>query len=63
VKGVEGDITSLVGGAKSAPVAGSKSKQAGSAGGEGGYTDSLLDAKRRAREKMRQTDGAEKPNG
>ena len=64
-RGVEGDITTVVGGAKSTPVSGDKSRGSRAAG-DAGHTDSLLDAKRRAREKMRQADAAvspEKPNG
>jgi len=56
-KGVEGDITSIVGGAtdKPAPAASHKIESKGL----GGYTSSLLDAKRRAQDEIRRKEKGE----
>ena len=55
-KGVEGDISKLVGGAadKPIPAAPKKVEPKGEPGGPGGHTGSLLEAKRRAQQQIRQ---------
>jgi len=52
-KGVEGDITQVVGGATNKPVP-SVPKKAEGPGAPGGYTGSLLEAKRRAQQKIKE---------
>jgi hypothetical protein len=54
--GVEGDITQVVGGATNKPVpsAPKKKEGAGAAAGGAGYTGSLLEAKRRAQQKIKE---------
>jgi hypothetical protein len=55
-KGVEGDITKLVGGASDKPIPPppKKIEPKGAGVGEGGHTSSLLEAKRRAQQKIKE---------
>src|SRR4051812_38552428 len=54
-KGVEGDITQVVGGATNKPVPSAPKKTEGAGSGAGaGYTGSLLEAKRRAQQKIKE---------
>jgi uncharacterized membrane protein len=59
-KGVEGDITEVVGGASNKPIpaAPKKTEKAG-AGAGAGYTGSLLEAKRRAQQKIKEKEQGE----
>jgi hypothetical protein len=60
-KGVEGDISSVVGGAtdKPIPAAPKNVKPKGTTPGEGGHTGSLLEAKRRAQQQIKQKEQGE----
>jgi hypothetical protein len=59
--GVEGDISKLVGGAsdKPVPAAPKKIEPKGAPGGTGGHTGSLLEAKRRAQQQIKQKEQGE----
>jgi hypothetical protein len=52
--GVEGDITSVVGGATNKPIPAAPKKIEPKGGGGGGHTGSLLEAKRRAQQQIKQ---------
>jgi len=60
-RGVEGDISKLVGGAadKPMPPAPKKIEPKGAPGGAGGHTGSLLEAKRRAQQQIKQKEQGE----
>jgi hypothetical protein len=60
-KGVEGNITDVVGGATDKPVPPPPKKPQPKGGGEaGGYTGSLLEAKRRAQQQIKKKEEGEK---
>jgi uncharacterized membrane protein len=58
-KGVEGDISSVVGGATDKPIPSAPKKVEPKGGGPGEYTNSLLEAKRRAKEQIRKKEKGE----
>jgi len=59
-KGVEGDITRVVGGATNRPIPAAPKKQEPAGAGAGaGYTGSLLEAKRRAQQKIKEKEQGE----